>query len=324
MMFRIRGRVVDETAGIAGVEVRAYDHDLGADDDLGMAVTDAAGAFEIGYTEKQFREFPTFEAAPDVYITVKSQDGRTIYTSNVVQDAAQDLDMGDIRVSRLLVAGKPSGVVGISFSERMAGYFTETIPRDYWKLPDEVNETRRQHCSRLSEIGQRRDNQISFRVRIGIDDLQTFLDDPAHTARLEGRIDYGALGSNLPVKQGIFNLFSVDPETMIRSMVYQFQFTTDSGQTYFFDGAKEIHREHTLLEGFPDMTTLFAIIHHGPTIQGKGAGAGVLKVPLTTLVEMLRSTEVLGASNRLEEIGARARFLGFVSRELIRTYLLEE
>ena len=107
-------------------------------------------------------------------------------------------------------------------------------------------------------------------------------------------------------------------------MLYRFSFTTDSGQVYFLDGEKEIYRERTLLEGLPDMTTLFTIIHHGPTTTGKEAGAGVLKVPLTTLVEMARSTEVLGAATKLEEIVARARFLGFVSRELLQTYLQEE
>jgi hypothetical protein len=136
-------------------------------------------------------------------------------------------------------------------------------------------------------------------------------------------MDYGTLGTNLPIKRGIFNLFSVDPEAKMRKMIYRFEFATDSGQRYFFDGEKEIHREHTLLEGFPDMTTLFAIIYHGPSSRGREAGAGVLKVPLATLAEMVRSTEVLGAANKLEEIGAQARFLGFVSRELVQTYLNE-
>ncbi|MBI3329268.1 MAG: hypothetical protein HYZ81_21520 [Nitrospinae bacterium] len=231
--------------------------------------------------------------------------------------------MSEIRVLRRLVEGAPSGIVGLAFSERLAGYFTETIPRSYWKLPEETSESRRQHCTRLAEVGRRRNNRLSFRVRIRIDDLQAFLDDPDHTAHLEGRIDYGALGTNLPIHDGLFNLFSMDPEAKMRKMLYRFSFTTDSGQTYCFDGEKEIHRERTILEGFPDMTTLFTIIHHGPTSGGKEAGAGVLKVPLDTLVEMVRSTEVLGAATLWEAIGARARFLGFVSRELLQTYLLE-
>ena len=322
MLFHITGRILDETGtGIAGVEVHAYDQDVGADDDLGASVTDAAGAFEITYTERQFQEFPNYEAAPDVYITVKTQDGRRVYTSPVMQDAPQELDLGEIRVLRRLVEGAPSGIVGFAFSERMAGYYAEAIPRDHWKLPEETRESRRQHCTRLADVGRRRNDRLSFRVRISIDDLQTFLDDPAHTARLEGRIDYGALGANLPIKDGIFNLFSMDPEAKMRKMLYRFSFITDSGQVYCLDGEKEIHREHTLLEGFPDMTALFTIIHHGPTIRGKEAGAGVLKVPLDTLIEMARSTEVLGAANTLEEVGARARFLGFVSRELLHTYL---
>ena len=251
---------------------------------------------------------------------MKAQDGRTLYTSNVVQDAPQHLDMGRIRVSRRLVEGG-AGILGLAFSERMTGYYAETMPRDRRKLPEEHKESRRQHCIRLSETGRRRHNEISFRVRITIDDLQAFLNDPAHTARLEGRLDYGALGTNLPINAGIFNLFSIDPEAKMRKMLYRFSFTTDSGQIYCLDGEKEIHRERTFLEGFPDMTTLFTSIHHGPTSTGEEAGAGVLKVPLDTLVEMARSTEVLGATSHLEEIGARTRFLGFVSRELLQTYL---
>lgn len=306
MSFTITGRVQDvETgAGIIGVEVRAYDQDIGMDDLLGSVVTDVEGRFKIEYEEKHFQEL--FDEQPDIYLTVRAQDGRVLYTTeNTVRvNAGRVETFDDIRLARDLVSGTPARTIGLRFSERMSGYYLEDT--------DDVK--------RGALIGQRRDNRIEFRGRITIEDLDRFLREPDHVARLEGQVDYGDLGQKLSMKDGMFNLFIYDPVTGMRKMIYRFHFNSASGQPYLFYGEKEIHQEHSSTEVIQDMTTLFTRIYHGYTLAGKIAGAGILTFKAATMFEMFGSLEVLNASTTLEQIGALTRFMSFVSNELHTVY----
>jgi class 3 adenylate cyclase len=73
--FAIVGILRERESGraLVGHVVRAFDKDLVFDDYLGEAVTDAAGRFEILFTDEQFADL--FEQQPDVYLRVYDPSG---------------------------------------------------------------------------------------------------------------------------------------------------------------------------------------------------------------------------------------------------------
>lgn len=80
--MNVSGTVVEVETGrpIQGLRVRAFDKDLIFDDELGESVTDAAGRFEIRFTEAQYRDWT--ETAPDLYIRIFDASGeRLVYSS---------------------------------------------------------------------------------------------------------------------------------------------------------------------------------------------------------------------------------------------------
>jgi hypothetical protein len=97
--YRIFGVVREAESGrpLAGLLVRAFDKDLFFDDTLGGATTDAAGRFEIDFTELKFRD--GFELRPDIYLRVLSPDERLLVVTSVRRDAKGDEDF-EVRIPR--------------------------------------------------------------------------------------------------------------------------------------------------------------------------------------------------------------------------------
>jgi len=97
----VAGIVVDDASGapLAGLRVRAFDKDMIFDDVLGDAATDAAGRFEIRFSESQFRDFN--ETAPDVYIRVYDASEKVLlYTSEkAVRMNAGVREWFDVRIA---------------------------------------------------------------------------------------------------------------------------------------------------------------------------------------------------------------------------------
>ena len=82
--MRVMGKVVEEESGkpLAGLQVRAFDKDLLFDDKLGVATTDAAGAFRIDYSELDFSSIFGTEMSPELYVRVFDATGKKLlYTS---------------------------------------------------------------------------------------------------------------------------------------------------------------------------------------------------------------------------------------------------
>ena len=98
--MRVIGTVVEQESGkpLEGLRVRAYDKDLVFDDDLGETTTDAAGRFEISYTDVQFRDLE--ETEPDLYLRVYDGAGsQLLYSSEkAVRRSALMLEEFDIRI----------------------------------------------------------------------------------------------------------------------------------------------------------------------------------------------------------------------------------
>ena len=108
--------------------------------------------------------------------------------------------------------------VGLQFQETMAGFLGvgEADPRQG------------------AVLGRSRNTPLRFDVQIHIRDLGRFLRVPEHDAELSGTVTFVPLGGTFPIREGRFNLFTIDPRTGVRQMTYAFCFTAADGQTYFF------------------------------------------------------------------------------------------
>jgi cholesterol oxidase len=158
--------------------------------------------------------------------------------------------------------------------------------------------------------GQRENTPISFSARIIIDDLDHFINLSEHNARLTGTVSFEPLGSKIPIEDGIFNLFSVDPQEGIRHMTYSFRFTVNEDKKYFLHGHKKIEDD----PGFDlvdDMTTLFTTIHDGPDDTAPVYGAGQLFFNLRDAPSLLTSMKVKGTWWLHKKIQAKIAFMSF-------------
>ena len=104
--MRVIGTVVEEESGkpLQGLRIRAFDKDLIFDDKLGDTLTDAAGKFEISYTEAHFRDLD--ETEPDVYIRIYDGTGKKLLytTEKAVRRNAQIVERFDVKISKAKLA----------------------------------------------------------------------------------------------------------------------------------------------------------------------------------------------------------------------------
>lgn len=105
--MRLYGSVTEEESGrpLEGLLVRAYDQDLVFDDHLGDTHTNAAGHFELSFSEAQFQDL--LETLPDLYLRVFDASGKRLLhsTEREVRRNAQNAERFEIRIPRARLAG---------------------------------------------------------------------------------------------------------------------------------------------------------------------------------------------------------------------------
>jgi uncharacterized protein (DUF362 family) len=169
--------------------------------------------------------------------------------------------------------------------------------------------------------GRREDTPLRFDVEIRIEDLGRFLRVADHAAQLSGTVTFEPLGGRMSIRDGVFNLFTVDPGTGIRRMTYAFRFTAADGQLYFLHGHKEIHDDPGALDVVPDMTTLFTTLYRGLDEHAPVYAAGVLTFDLKKTPALLASMKVEGTNSLLRKAAAYTAFASFAYGALRDEYL---
>ena len=170
------------------------------------------------------------------------------------------------------------------------------------------------------EVGRRENTELRFDVRIVIDDLARFLKISHHEAILAGTLTSDLFGGPHDISDGIFNLFSLDPSTGIRQMVYAFKFTVE-GQTYYLHGHKKIHHTHGKADVVEDMTRLFTVIYKGDNDQAPIYGAGELRFDLKDAPSLVASIRVVNPKSLKQRIMAHLAFVSFICAPLREEYL---
>lgn len=169
----------------------------------------------------------------------------------------------------------------------------------------------------LAGAGKGRHTPFTFHATILVDDMDAFVREPQHAARLEARVTYAPLGEDLPVKQGRFNLFKAGDAPDIRLMMYGMTFEA-RGREYHLEGTKTI-RDDKGPDLWRDTTRLYCLLHEGPDARGEVIGAGVLKLGVRDVINIVRSmrSERPDAPGKAEAI---ARFGQFFLGTLWDTY----
>lgn len=170
--------------------------------------------------------------------------------------------------------------------------------------------------------GKRNGTKLVMRSHITVENLSAFIEQPDHGAKLEGTIGFGPLGEGLPMQDGVFNVFVVDPATGERQMVYEARIVAPGGAHYFLRGVKHIVDD----PGFDvvgDMTTLFTTIYEGDDDRGTVYGAGQIFFKLRTAPAFLWSLKVTGNKGIFEAWGAKIAFLSFALGQVRDTYLAD-
>ena len=195
--------------------------------------------------------------------------------------------------------------VGLRFRETMAGYFS----------PGESDP------ARGAELGRVEQSQLRFDVEIRINDLGRFVKISEHSAELTGTVTCARLGGTLPIRDGVFNLFTIDETTGVRQMVYSFRFTATDGATYCLQGTKQIHSEAGESSVLTDMTRLSTTVYRGEDAQAPVYGAGVLVFNLADAPGLVAGMTVENARTPWQKVAAYAAFASFAWGALRDEYL---
>jgi cholesterol oxidase len=173
----------------------------------------------------------------------------------------------------------------LRFTEEMKGWFTfgET---DY---------------RRGAAAGRQTGSSIMFHLTIVTEDVRRFLKDRDHTAQARGWVRSDVLGGQLPVQEGVFNLFVTDGPRSKR-MLYRLFFADSMGHPLTLSGFKEINGG-TAAAVWPETSTLYTRILQGHVRASQDAdatvvGSGVLRILPPDFARQLTTFRAFGPSLR--------------------------
>jgi cholesterol oxidase len=169
----------------------------------------------------------------------------------------------------------PEEQTRLEFTEEMKGYVT-TGESDY---------------DRGFQTGRELGNSLMVHLTIKIDDVDRFVTDPRHEATAEGYARCAALGGDLPVERGVFNLFVGETDPARKRMLYRLFLRGAAGESLTMTGFKEI-KDDPGFDVWRDSTTLFTRFLRGHVsvaeeAQAEAVASGIIQIhPLDFLRQM--------------------------------------
>lgn len=202
------------------------------------------------------------------------------YTGHIT--AGSLIDMGYADACRYLASRSEQGLPLTPEITQMTAPAPELTFRETMSGPLTLGES-----DPLAGAGKGRHTPFTFHATISVDDMEAFIRDPQHAARLVAHISYPPFGDFIPVKRGSFNLFKAGDDPNTRLMTYGMAFE-HQGRDYYLSGTKTI-RDEKGPDLWHDTTRLYCRLHEGPDERGPVVGAGVLKLGLGELLKLVSS-----------------------------------
>lgn len=164
--------------------------------------------------------------------------------------------------------------------------------------------------------GDRR-NFLHAHLTIKVDGINRFVTYPEHEAAVEGTVTCEALGGELPIESGTFNLLVDEKDYSQKRMLYRLHCKDGVGNAFTLSGFKEV-RDDPGFDLWSDTSTLYTRIYRGTVTaeQEKDAevvAAGIIRIAMLDFLKQLTSFRVEGPTlaDRTAALGRFGRlFLG--------------
>ncbi|WBB70063.1 GMC family oxidoreductase [Micromonospora sp. WMMD812] len=165
--------------------------------------------------------------------------------------------------------------------------------------------------------GRRR---VAVRLHVEVPDLELFLADPAHTARLRGtaQVD-GLTGQPAPVEGGTLHLLPAVDGGPRRTMDYSLPFRDDRGVRWLLRGSKQVGR-HTGRGPWRATTVLDVALTSPDDRYESLVPTGRLTISVADVVRLLASLRATETTGR-ETTATVFRFVRFFTTEVARALL---
>lgn len=183
----------------------------------------------------------------------------------------------------------------LEFTEEMKGYVT----------PGESD------YDRGFQKGRELGNFLMVHLTIKIDDINRFVTNPRHEATTEGYAQCVALGGDLPIERGVFNLFVDETDPERKQMLYRLFLRGAAGEPLTLTGFKEI-KDDPGFDLWRDTTTLFTRIVRGHVSAAEEAMAevvasGIIRIYPLDFLKQMTTFEVDGPT-AVDRVAAFAKF----------------
>jgi predicted acylesterase/phospholipase RssA len=195
----------------------------------------------------------------------------------------------------------------LSFTEEMKGYVTFG-QTDY---------------DRGFREGSKSGAFLMVHLTIKIDGVNHFVTDPRHDAPAEGYVGCEALGGNLQVEKGTFNLFTDEGDPTVKKMLYRLFFYDSVGHPLTLSGFKLI-KEQPGVDIWAATTTLFTRILQGHVdsqdeAKAEVVASGIISIHYLDFLKQLTTFRV-GGPTAVDKASALAHFGTFFLGKLWDVY----
>jgi hypothetical protein len=161
---------------------------------------------------------------------------------------------------------------------------------------------------------------LTMRCTVDIADIDGFVDDPEHQAKLHAILDITALGTAIAAHQGTLHVFQPSShEPGVKLLRYRLPFVFGE-QPYFLEGKKFIRHGSSPRDLWDQMRTLYTRLHAGEDAHGPVAGAGILSIDVQQILDLGASMRVTGTRSPVRKAEAMTRFGKLVLGELWDAY----
>jgi len=164
---------------------------------------------------------------------------------------------------------------------------------------------------------------LNFHLTIKTDDVDTFVQDPAHEAGATGYVFCPELGGKCYVERGNFNLFVVTDDLNRRKMKYRLFFSDQNERALTLSGFKDVHNDIGI-DVWPDTSTLYTNIYAGHVEEADEAAAeivasGILHILIADFAKQMTTIRSDGDSPT-ERLSAIGKFGAFFAGTLWEIY----